>query len=85
MVSKADLPICKTVKTVFSIDWSAEEWKFGKEGPICRKFDLTRKPDKLVYFCFAFDPNEIDEFRLSFYMLSKADLPICKAVKIVFL
>ena len=57
----------------------------SKHGPISRKFNLTSKPDKLVYCRFASDSNKIYEFRLSFYMVSKADLSIFKTVKTVFL
>ena len=51
---KADLRFFKTVKTVFSLDSFAEELKFGKQGPFCRAYVLTSKPDdELVVWRFA--------------------------------
>ena len=37
----------------FSLHLFAEEVKFYEQGPLSCAFDLTPKPDKLVYCCFA--------------------------------
>ena len=43
----------------FSQNWFVEELKFDEQGPFCRAFDLTSKPEKLVYCRFALEFNLI--------------------------
>ena len=69
----------------FSQNWFAEELMFGKQGSFSCMFDLTSKLNKLVYYCFASDSNKIYEYRLKLLFRWKANLPISKTVKTIFL
>ena len=65
-MSRTAIPNWTTYLNHFPQTLLAEEWKFTKQGPLGRKFDLTSKPDELVYFRFVSDSNEIYEYRLWF-------------------
>ena len=69
----------------FSQNWFAEELMFGKQGSFSCMFDLTSKLNKLVYYGFASDSIKIYEYRLKLLFRWKANLPISKTVKTIFL
>ena len=61
---KSHMTNLKDCENRFFLNWSAKEWKFGKQGPFCLAFVLTSKPDEIAVQRFASISTKIYNFNL---------------------